>query len=79
MVDLAIDDAHGATFWKKYFLTEQPSQELEEFVKWPDFVNVLKKETGITDGAKFEILYPYLGTFPFPLFPLHLSWPGSSL
>lgn len=63
LVDLAIDDAHGATFWKKYFLTEQPSQELEEFVKWPDFVNVLKKETGITDGAKFEILYPYLAVF----------------
>jgi len=63
LVDLAIGNTHGANFWKKHFLFNQPTKELEEFVKWPDFVKVLQIETKVHDSSKFDVLYPYLAVF----------------
>jgi hypothetical protein len=35
--------------------------ELEDVVRWPAFVKVLKEETGIVDESKFSVLFDYLG------------------
>jgi len=40
-----------------------PVQELEEVVKWQDFVKAVQLETGINDITKLNILFPYLAVF----------------
>eukprot|EP01127_Copromyxa_protea_P020928 TRINITY_DN7069_c0_g1_i1.p1 TRINITY_DN7069_c0_g1~~TRINITY_DN7069_c0_g1_i1.p1 ORF type:complete len:562 (+),score=85.34 TRINITY_DN7069_c0_g1_i1:30-1715(+) len=61
LVDLVIGCPAGAAFWKKNFL--EPHNDLEDIIRWPAFIKVLKEETGISDESKFNVLYNYLAVF----------------
>jgi len=57
-VDISLEDANAANFWKKYFLV--PSQELIENVTWKAFCEALCDTTGTKDPSAFDVLIPYL-------------------
>jgi len=54
LVDVAITDPPGRTFWKKYFL--EPKQELQDKVSWRDFTRALSRSTKIKDKTRFNPL-----------------------